>query len=217
MNFADPRTLDLSPPSNGVQDAVNLGWKLAQVVKQMSPESLLDSYHAERHPVAARVLRTTMAHVALQRPDERTKALGEVIAELLARDEICRRLAIENAGLSVHYDLGAGHPLLGRRVPDLELITAKGPTRIFALLRKATAVLLNLGEPGCLNISPWSNRVQLIEAEYNGSWELPVIGAVSAPKAILIRPDGYVAWVGEETQHGFVDALTTWVGMPVAA
>ena len=113
----------------GVQDAVNLGWKLAQVVKGISPESLLDTYHAERHPVAARVLRTTMAAVALRRPDARTTALRDTVAELLGMDEPRRRFTAMLSGLDVHYDLGAGHPLLGCRMPDLDLITDDGPMR----------------------------------------------------------------------------------------
>jgi 2-polyprenyl-6-methoxyphenol hydroxylase-like FAD-dependent oxidoreductase len=198
----------------GVQDAVNLGWKLAQVVKGTSPERLLDTYHAERHPVAARVLRTTMAHVALRRPDERTEALRDTIAELLAADEARRRFAAMMFGLDIHYDLGEGHPLLGRRMPDLDLVTADGPRRVFTLLHEARPVLLNLGEPGGFDITLWADRVQLIEAEYAGGWELPAIGAVTAPTAVLIRPDGYVAWVGDETQLGLADALTTWFGPP---
>jgi 3-(3-hydroxy-phenyl)propionate hydroxylase len=196
----------------GVQDAVNLGWKLAQVVKRTSPESLLDSYHAERHPVAARALRNTMAQVALRRTDDRTKALGDTVSELLGMDEPRRRLAAEMSGLGVHYDLGAGHPLLGRRMPDLDLTTANGPLRVFALLHGARPVLLNLGEPGGLSITPWADRVQLIDASYVGAWELPVLGAVTAPTAVLIRPDGYVAWVGDLTQQGLTDALATWFG-----
>jgi 2-polyprenyl-6-methoxyphenol hydroxylase-like FAD-dependent oxidoreductase len=198
----------------GVQDAVNLGWKLAQVVNGTSPESLLDTYHAERHPVGARVLRNTMAHVALRRPDERTKALGETIAELLRSDEPRRRLAATMSGLDIHYDLGEGHPLLGRRMPDLDLATADGPLRVFTLLHDARPVLLNLGEPGGLDITPWADRVQLIEAEYAGVWELPVFGAVSAPAAVLIRPDGHVAWVGDGTDQELGEALTTWCGAP---
>ena len=163
----------------GVQDAVNLGWKLAQVVKRTSPESLLDTYHAERHPVAARVLRNTMAQVALRRPDDRTKALGDTVSELLGMDEPRRRLAAEMSGLGVHYDLGEGHPLLGRRMPDLDLVTANGPLRVFTLLHDARPVLLNLGEPGGFDITPWADRVQLIDAKYAGTWELPAIGAVT--------------------------------------
>ena len=200
----------------GVQDAVNLGWKLAQVVNRTSPESLLDTYHAERHPLAARVLRTTMAHVALRRPGERTEALRDTIAELLRADEPRRRFAAMMFGLDIHYDLGEGHPLLGRRMPDLELVTANGPLRVFSLLHDARPVLLNLGEPGGFDITPWADRVQMIEAIYVGRWELPVLGAVTAPTAVLIRPDGYVAWVGDPADPGLAQALTTWFGPPTA-
>jgi len=201
----------------GVQDAVNLGWKLAQVVKGSSPQSLLDTYHAERHPVAARVLRNTMASVALRREDERTKALRDTMSELLGMDEPRRRFAAMMSGLDIHYDLGEGHPLLGRRMPDLELITADGPLRVFTPLHTARPVLLKLGHPDRLDITPWADRVQLISAEYAGAWELPGIGVVAAPTAVLIRPDGYVAWVGDRTDMGLADALTTWFGPPAAA
>jgi 2-polyprenyl-6-methoxyphenol hydroxylase-like FAD-dependent oxidoreductase len=200
----------------GVQDAVNLGWKLAQVVNRTSPESLLDTYHAERHPVAARVLRTTMAHVALRRPDDRTKALRDTIAELLRSDEPRRRFAAMMFGLDIHYDLGKGHPLLGRRMPDLDLVSANGPLRVFTLLHDARPVLLNFGEPGGFDITPWVDRVQMIDAKYVGPWELPVLGTVTAPTAVLIRPDGYVGWVGDLTHPGLPDALTTWFGPPTA-
>jgi hypothetical protein len=196
---------------------VNLGWKLAQVVKRTSPDSLLDTYHAERHPVAARVLRNTMAQVVLRRPDDRTTALRDTMAELLGMDEPRRRFAAMMSGLDIHYDLGEGHPLLGRRMPDLDLVTAKGQLRVFTLLHDARPVLLNLGEPGGFDVAPWADRVQLIEAEYVGTWELPAIGVVAAPTAVLIRPDGYVAWVGDRIQLGIADALTTWFGPPTAA
>jgi 2-polyprenyl-6-methoxyphenol hydroxylase-like FAD-dependent oxidoreductase len=201
--------------NTGVQDAVNLGWKLAQVIKGISPASLLDTYHAERHPVAARVLRNTMAQVALLgRMDERMKALRDAMSELLGMDEPRRRLAAMITGLDIHYDLGEGHPLLGRRMPDLELVTADGRLRVFTLLHGARPVLLNFGEPGCLDITAWGDRVQRVDAEDVGTWELPVLGAVTAPAAVLIRPDGYVAWVGDETGRGLADALTTWFGPP---
>ena len=199
----------------GVQDAVNLGWKLAQVVKQTAPESLLDTYHAERHPVAARVLRTTMAQVALMRVDDRTEALRETVSELLSMDEPRKRFAAMMSGLDIQYDLGEGHPLLGRRMPDLDVVTADGPLPVFTLLHEARPVLLNLGEP--VRHHSWSDRVQLIDADYVGTWELPVLGDVAAPTAVLIRPDGHVAWVGEATQLGLADALTTWFGPPAAA
>jgi len=200
--------------SLGVQDAVNLGWKLAQVVNGTSPESLLDTYHDERHPVAARALQHTMALAVLQRPDERIKALVDLMSELAIMDEPRKRLAGIISGLDIHYDLGEGHPLLGRRMPDLDLVTADGPLRVFTLLHDAKPVLLNLGEPGGFDITPWADRVQLIDAEYVGLWELPVLGAVTAPTAVLIRPDGYVAWVGDGTDTGLRDALTTWFGTP---
>ena len=202
----------------GVQDAVNLGWKLAQVVHGTAPESLLDSYHAERHPVGARVLRNTMAQTALNRPDDRVKALGEIAAELVSMDGPRQRMAAEMSGLGVHYELGEGHPLLGRRMPDLDLVTEDGPLRVFTLLHEAKPVLLNLGRPGGLDIAPWVDRVKVIEADYAGAWELPAIGDVMAPTAVLIRPDGYVAWVGEDgAQAGLIDALTRWFGQAAAA
>ena len=201
----------------GVQDAVNLGWKLAQVTKRTSPESLLDTYHADRHPVGARVLQNTMAQVALHRTDERTKAARDIVGELLEMDEPRKRIAGMMSGLDIRYDLGEGHPLLGRRMPDLDLVTANGPRRVFTLLHNARPVLLNLGEPGAFDIAPWASRVQLIDAKYSGTWELPVLGVVTAPSAVLIRPDGYVAWVGELTQMGLADALATWFGPPTAA
>jgi 3-(3-hydroxy-phenyl)propionate hydroxylase len=203
--------------NTGVQDAVNLGWKLAQVIKRTSPESLLDTYHAERHPVGARVLRNTIAQVALRCGDERTKVLGDTFSELLRMDEPRRRIAAEMSGLGIRYDFGEGHPLLGRRMPDLDLVTANGPRRVFTLLHDARPVLLNLGEPGGFDITPWADRVQWVDATYAGKWELPALGPVSPPGAVLIRPDGYVAWVGELTQAGLSDALTTWFGLPAAA
>jgi 3-(3-hydroxy-phenyl)propionate hydroxylase len=200
----------------GVQDAVNLGWKLAQVVKRTSPDSVLDTYHAERHPVAARVLKNTMAQVALRRPDDRSKAMNDIFSELLKMDEPRKHLVAEMSGLGVHYDLGPGHPLLGRRMPDLDLVTADGPVRVYSLLHDARPVLLNFGEPGDYAIGPWADRVRSLDAKYDGAWELPAIGAVTAPTAVLIRPDGYVGWVGEANQDGLVDALTTWFGPPAA-
>jgi 3-(3-hydroxy-phenyl)propionate hydroxylase len=277
-NYRDRRVLlagdaaHIHPPIGGqglnlgLQDAVNLGWKLAQVVKRISPETLLDTYQAERHPVAARALQNTMAAVALRRTDDRTKALEKVVCELFVLDEPRRRLAGMMSGLDIHYDMRSGasyaaserrpgqpapdtgsaspqrdshatdtgathglrerqrfdagepHPLLGRRMPDLELVVSAGdPVRAFSLLHGARPVLINLGEPGRIAISPWADRVRVIDAKYTGAWELPVLGAVDAPKAVLIRPDGYVAWVGDPAQVGLTDALTTWFGSATAA
>ena len=200
----------------GVQDAVNLGWKLGQVAGGTSAESLLDTYHDERHPVAARALRWSMAQSTLQRHDERTKALVEVVSEVAGMDEPRKKLAGRISGLDIHYDLGEGHPLLGRRMPDLDVGTSDGPLRVFELLHGARPLLLNLGEPAGMDITPWADRVQAIDASYDGEWELPVLGEVSAPTAALVRPDGYVAWVGNGTDEGLTDALATWFGPPAA-
>jgi len=198
--------------NTGIQDAVNLGWKLAQVVERISPESLLDSYEAERHPVAARVLKNTMAHVAIRRQDERTKALAEYVAEFLSVDGARKRMAGEITGLDIRYDLGDGHPQLGRRMPDLDLDTASGPQRMYTLLRDAQAVLLNLGPSNAIDISPGASRVRLVNAAYRGAWELPVLGAVAMPSAVLIRPDGHVEWVGSGSNVGLNEALVRWFG-----
>jgi 2-polyprenyl-6-methoxyphenol hydroxylase-like FAD-dependent oxidoreductase len=203
--------------NTGVQDAVNLGWKLAQVVNRTSPESLLDTYHAERHPVGARVLQNTMAQVALSRIDERSQALRHTVLDLLSMDEPRRRIAGMISGLDIHYDLGEGHPLLGRRMPDLDLQTADGPTRVFNLLHDARPVLLNLGEPDGFDISPWANRVRLVDAGHDDVWELPVLGEVAAPPAVLIRPDGHVAWTGDLTDPDLPRALATWFGAAAPA
>jgi 3-(3-hydroxy-phenyl)propionate hydroxylase len=201
----------------GVQDSVNLGWKLARVVKQTAPDDLLDTYHAERHAVAVRVLHDTMAQTVLLRPDDRIDALRDIVSELLGMDEPRKRIAGIMSGLEIRYDLGEGHPLLGRRMPDLDLVTSDGPRRVFSLLHDARPVLLNLGEPGAFDIGQWADRVRSVDAGYAGQWELPVIGTVAAPTAVLVRPDGYVAWVGDGTDLGLTDALTAWFGPPSAS
>jgi hypothetical protein len=198
----------------GVQDAMNLGWKLAQVVARTSPEALLDSYQAERHPVTARVLRNTLAITALSRGDERTGALRNMLGELMQTDVARHWYAAMQSGLDVGYDCGKGHPLLGRRMPDLEL-AADGSRRLFTLLHAAKPLLLNLGEPGSLTSGLWSERVRTVDARHSGDWHLPGIGTVPAPGAVLIRPDGHVAWVGDSAGTGLSDALTTWFGPAV--
>lgn len=196
----------------GIQDAVNLGWKLAQVIHGTSPESLLDSYHAERHPVGKRVLRATMAQTALSRSTPRLDALHDTVSQMLTMDEPRRHIAGMVSGLDIHYDLGDGHPLLGRRMPDLDLVTPEGPTRVYHLLHRARPILLNLGEAG--RYDAWTERLRIVDAIYEGRWELPVLGAIQAPRAVLIRPDGHVGWVGEDTDTGLAEALDRWVGRP---
>jgi 2-polyprenyl-6-methoxyphenol hydroxylase-like FAD-dependent oxidoreductase len=200
--------------NTGLGDAVNLGWKLAQVVKGISPAFLLDTYHAERHPVAARILRNTMAQVALTRPDDRSEALRDSVAELLAMDEPRRRFAAMMSGLDIHYDLGEGHPLLGRRMPDLDLVTPGGPTHVSTLLHEARPVLLDLRGGRASDAAPWADRVRMVRATSDGPWDLPALGTVSPPTGVLVRPDGHVAWVGEGSEAGLTDALTRWFGPP---
>jgi hypothetical protein len=187
------------------------------VIHGTAPDSLLDTYEEERRPVTARTLRQTMAQTALMRPDRsgRLEALSEAMAETLAMDEPRRHFAGLLSQLDLRYELGEGHPLLGRRMPDLDLHTPDGPLRLYSLLHRAKPVLINLGEPGSIDITPWVDRVQLLDASYDGPWELPVIGAVDPPSAVLVRPDGHVAWVGAGGEAGLRDALTTWFGAPV--
>jgi 3-(3-hydroxy-phenyl)propionate hydroxylase len=164
--------------------------------------------------VGARVLKTTMAQVALLREDDRTLAARDIVGDLLAMEEPRKRIAGMMSGLDIRYELGQGHPLLGRRMPDLDVATASGRRRVFGFLHEARPVLLNLGAPRPVDPAPWSDRVQYVDATYAGRWELPVLGEVAAPAAVLIRPDGHVAWVGDGTPRGLVEALTTWFGTP---
>jgi len=187
------------------------------VVHGTSPESLLDTYHAERHPVGARLLRNTMALGAIERNDDRIGALREMMCELWQMDGQRKQYFAMMSGLDVHYNFGEGHPLLGRRMPDFDLVTADGPLRLFSVLHSARPVFLNLGEPANFDIAPWADRVQAIDAKYAGKWDLPAMGAIEAPTAVLVRPDGYVAWVGDQSQRGLADALTTWFGPATAA
>jgi 3-(3-hydroxy-phenyl)propionate hydroxylase len=196
----------------GVHDAVNLGWKLAQVVKDIAPESLLDTYHAERHPADARVLQTTMAAGTLQRPGPRIDAVRNEIAEVLEVDEARKRVAGMLSGLDLRYDLGDGHPLLGRRMPDLDLSTTNGKMRVFDLLHRARPALINFGALADSDIAPWADRVNALDATCSGAWEIPVLGEIEAPAAVLVRPDGYVAWVSEGNDAGLREALNLWFG-----
>lgn len=202
--------------STGVQDAVNLGWKLAQVIHGSSPDGLLDSYHAERHPVGARVLKNTMAQVALHREDERSLAARDIVSELLSMEEPRKYIAGMMSGLDIRYDFGEGHPLLGRRMPDLDVVTEIGARRVFSFLHTAQWVLFNFGASLVDDVAAWANRVQYVEAQYDGTWELPVLGPVDAPAAVLVRPDGYVAWVADANGQSVIDVLTTWCGAPTA-
>ncbi|MGJ5043086.1 FAD-dependent monooxygenase [Bradyrhizobium sp. HKCCYLRH1062] len=197
----------------GMQDAVNLGWKLAQVVKGISSDALLATYHEERHPVGAALLEQTLALTALNRGDERTTALRGLMAKVMQMDEPRKWYTAAISGLDIRHGDEGTHPLLGRRMPDLDISVGDGggPARIFELLHEARPVLVNFGTPGSLSVGRWG-RVRLVDARFEGVCELPVIGAVPSPSAVLIRPDGHAAWVGEGTDAGLVDALGTWCG-----
>ena len=196
----------------GLQDAVNLGWKLAQVVQGVSPESLLDTYQAERHPVGATVLHNTMAQVALGASGPRAQALRDLMGELVVMDEPRRRLVGMLSGLDVHYDLGSEHPLVGRRMPDLELETADGPRRISELLHDAHPLFVDLTGTDRPAGAGLPDRVRSCTGTAEGPWQLPVIGEVAPPPAVLIRPDGYVAWAGDPTDPELAVETERWFG-----
>ena len=194
----------------GIQDAVNLGWKLAQVVKGISPESLLDTYRSERHPVGARALAHSMAQSVLQRQDARTEALTHTVDGLMGMDEPRISLGALIHGLDIAYDFGAGHPLLGRRVLDQSLLTDGRDSRVYEYLHDGEALLLDLGGLQGFDLTPWAGRVRFVRADAVGAWVLPIIGEVPAPRALLARPDGHVAWVGDGTDAGLAAALMRW-------
>jgi 3-(3-hydroxy-phenyl)propionate hydroxylase len=203
----------------GVQDAVNLGWKLAAVVRGQAPDSLLDSYHTERHPVGERVLHNTRAQSALVRPGAQTDALREVFGELMVFDDVNRRLRHMLNALDIRYPVDGDHPLEGRRVPDADLDTSDGPTYVYALLHTARPVLLDLRGSAevAAAVKGWSDRVDLVEARSEDDhWTVPGIGEIPAPAALLVRPDGHVAWAaapgGTPDLSALRTALTTWFG-----
>ncbi|RKS97183.1 3-(3-hydroxy-phenyl)propionate hydroxylase [Streptomyces sp. 3211.6] len=207
----------------GVQDAVNLGWKLASVVRGQAPESLLDSYHDERHPVGERVLHNTRAQAALARPGAATDALREVFGSLMVFDDVNRVLRHMLTALDVRYPAGGDHPMEGRRVFDADLKTDEGVIGVYQLLHAARPVLLDLsGRAGLAGVAAgWAGRVDLVAARAEEElWPVPPVGEVPAPAALLIRPDGHVAWAAdagaEPDLAALRAALTTWFGPALA-
>ena len=196
----------------GVQDAVNLGWKLARVARGNSPASLLDTYHHERHPVGERVLRNSRAQVALSGAGPGIEAVRAILGELLRLDQPRRQVAAMVSSLDIRYDLGEGHPLVGRRMPDLDLVTPQGATTVFTLLHEARGLLLHFGESAPPELAHWGDRLRFVEASPVATFHLPAVGEVGVPAAVLVRPDGYVAWAGPKADPTLRGVLAKWFG-----
>jgi 2-polyprenyl-6-methoxyphenol hydroxylase-like FAD-dependent oxidoreductase len=198
--------------NTGMQDAVNLGWKLALVVTGRAPEALLDSYETERRPVADRVLRNTRAQTLLGRPGPHADALRETVAALVETDAANDTLGTMISALDLKYPIGDEHPLLGRRVPDLDLKTANGTVRLYELLHRGRPILLDFDGRLGSALEGWTDRVDRIEAiRPTDRWAIPAVGDIPASAALLVRPDGYVAWLPEAAIE-LRTALTTWFG-----
>ncbi|CCH32751.1 FAD-dependent monooxygenase [Actinosynnema sp. NPDC047251] len=197
--------------STGVQDAVNLGWKLAAVVRGHAPDGLLDTYHDERHPVGARLLMNTRAQGLVFLGGEEADPLRELMTELIALDSTKRHLAGIVSGVDIRYDVGCDHALAGLRVPPRALRGATGETTTTDLLHAGTGVLLDLDDNAAVRAATegWGDRVRTVTAT-------PVSPSAPPATAILIRPDGYVAWAGEDVD-GLDTALRRWFGAPAAA
>ncbi|WP_404828618.1 rifampin monooxygenase [Spongiactinospora rosea] len=182
----------------GVQDAFNLGWKLAAQIRGWAPETLLDTYHSERHPVAADVLDNTRAQLELMSPEPGPRAVRGLLTELMDFDEVNRRLIEKITAIGVRYDFGEGPDLVGRRLRDIEVEQG----RLYDLLRRGRGLLLD--RTGRLTPGGWSDRVDHL-ADPTAAVDVP---------CLLLRPDGHVAWIGDD-QRDLDDHLTRWFGEPV--
>lgn len=198
----------------GVQDAVNLGWKLANSLRGNGSGDLLDTYETERAPLAARVLHNTRAQTALSRPGPHTDALRDTVGDLIGTDQVRHRLARMITALDIRYDTGDDHPLAGRRVPDVDLVTDSGETRVCELLRTGRPILLRCNGNRKHGGSAWYDGIDIVDAvAREARWTVPGAGEIAAPAAVLVRPDGYAAWVADEPgAEGLAEALSTWVG-----
>ncbi|HEY4454816.1 MAG TPA: FAD-dependent monooxygenase [Pseudonocardiaceae bacterium] len=201
----------------GIQNAFNLGWKLAAVLRGEAPDSLLDTYHDERHAIDGEVLKLIRAQSLLVSENPKAVDLSDVVARLIELDDVNRYLGNIQAGLDIRYPVPGTHPLLGRRIPDADITTASGDRRVFELLRSAKPVLLDLSGTASLvdAAAPWAGRIDVAAAECPArTWEVPGVGTIPAPTAVLIRPDGHVAWAseGEPNLAALRHALTTWCG-----
>ncbi|MEU3316872.1 FAD-dependent monooxygenase [Streptomyces sp. NPDC006662] len=199
--------------NTGIQDAFNLGWKLAAVVRERAPLSLLDTYHTERHAVGRRLLMNTRAQGLLFLSGAEVQPLRDSLKELMAYEDVARHLAAMVTGLEIRYEVGTGsHPLLGRRMPHLELTGPDGPTSSTALLRPARGVLLDLADNPRLRrrAAAWAERVDTVTATPLGT----APDATTGTTALLIRPDGYVAWAAPGSHHDLPMALERWFGTP---
>nr|AAD13534.1 oxygenase homolog [Streptomyces cyanogenus] len=198
--------------NTSIQDSVNLGWKLAAVVNGLAGPGLLDSYHSERHPVGERLLMNTRAQGRLLLGGPEVQPLREVLDELVAFEEVDRHLAGMVSGLEITYDVGAGTPLLGKRMPHLELVGEHAKSSSTELLHHGRCVLLDLADNARLREAPrLVGGVDVVTAEPHGVSEDSVLHGTSA---VLIRPDGHVAWAAPGSCHDLPMALTRWFGTP---
>ncbi|MGA5193732.1 FAD-dependent monooxygenase [Streptomyces exfoliatus] len=198
--------------NTGIQDAVNLGWKLAAVVRGTAPEALLDTYHDERHPVGQRLMMNTRAQGLLFLGGPEIQPLRDVIGELLTHEEVARHLSGMVSGLEIRYDVGTGtNPLLGLRMPHLELVSDTAKTSSTALLHAGRGILLDLEDNAELRrrADGWTDRVDLVTAAPHG---VDPDGPLAGVSAVLVRPDGHVAWVAPGSHHDLPMALGRWFG-----
>jgi 2-polyprenyl-6-methoxyphenol hydroxylase-like FAD-dependent oxidoreductase len=201
----------------GMQDAFNLGWKLAAVMRGDAPDDLLDTYHGERHSADADILKVIRAQSVLCDPGPRTAELYEIFTHLVGFGDVDRYLSARLSGLDMRYPIAGEHPLLGRRVPDVSIQCDGAASRIYNLLHPAKGVLLDLSasEQLCAAASGWKGRVEVVQASCSSDpWEVPGAEAISVPTAVLIRPDGYVCWVNDADQDLSLlrESLTKWCG-----